>query len=292
MLADVMTALPASMAELRQVLARFASEEGVRRGLAYRPAPTDVFVTPYAKCGTTWMQQIVHGLRSGGAMDFAEITEAVPWLELAHDMGVDPAAQTLRPRAFKAHLAWDEIPKGGRYIVVFREPAEAMLSLHRFFEGWLFAPGAIPIAEFAEFYLARESGWWSHAASWWRVRGREDVLLLAYEEMQADLPAAVDRVADFMGGYDAKTRAIAAAQASLSFMKAHGRQFDDHLVRAARDAACGLPAGGWSTKVGRSGPREVPPEIRAAFEARWQETMAAEFGLASYGALRGRLAAP
>jgi len=38
-------------------------------------------VTP-PKCGTTWMQQIVHGLRTRGSMDFNEITRVVPFLYL------------------------------------------------------------------------------------------------------------------------------------------------------------------------------------------------------------------
>ncbi len=39
------------------------------------------------KCGTTWVQQIVHQLRSRGSMDFEEISIPVPWIEMAHDLG-------------------------------------------------------------------------------------------------------------------------------------------------------------------------------------------------------------
>ncbi|GMG85033.1 sulfotransferase domain-containing protein [Paralimibaculum aggregatum] len=286
---------PATIAEMRRALEGFATEEGLRRGLALVAGPSDVFISPYAKCGTTWMQQIVHGLRTGGSMDFREITEAVPWLELAHDMGVDPAApQRAHPRAFKSHLGWEEIPKGGRYIVVFRDPLDAMLSLHRFFEGWVFEAGAIPVAEFAAYFLERGSeSWWHHARSWLRRRGRADTLLLTFEGMKADLPGTVDRVADFIGAPpDPALRALVTRQAGLDFMRRHGTQFDDHLLRAARDAACGLPPGGWSTKVARQdgqGRAALTPEIRAAFAARWRETIAAEFGIAAYGDLAGWL---
>lgn len=278
---------PRTIAEL-EALDGFVTNAGLQRGLGFRPDPTDIFISPYAKCGTTWMQQVVHGLRSGGSMDFAEITEAVPWLELAQDMGVDLAApQAAAPRVFKSHLAWDEIPKGGRYIVVFRDPVDAMLSLHRFFEGWWFEAGAITIDDFAGYYLGRRGGgYWGHAASWWRQRGREDVLLVTFEEMKRDLAGVVDQVAAFMGGFDAATRAIATKQAGFEFMKRHAGQFDDHLVRQARDIACGLPPGGSATKIdtGRAG-AAAPREIRRAFDSRWQETMAREFGLASYGDL-------
>ncbi|MEQ8988078.1 MAG: sulfotransferase domain-containing protein [Marinovum algicola] len=265
----------------------FSTEEGRAIGLAYWPAPTDIFISPYAKCGTTWMQQIVHGLRSGGSMEFDEITEVVPWLELAHDMGADVnAPQVAAPRAFKSHLAWDDIPKGGRYIVVFRDPVDAMISLYRFFEGWWFEAGSISVDAFADYYLQRGGDYWAHMASWLRQRGREDVLLVTFEEMKRNLPGVVDRVADFMGGYDAATRAIATQQAGFAFMKRHGGQFDDHLVRQTRDAACGIPPGGNATKVasGKTG-AQISDDIRRRFDERWQEMMEHEFGLPTYSAL-------
>ena len=59
--------------------------------------------------------------------------------------------------------------------------------------------------------------------------------------------------------------------------------------RAYRDEACGLPPDGVATKVstGRVGAGKplVNKELRAKFDARWQEVMGAEFGLASYADL-------
>src|SRR3954451_2025448 len=86
--------------------------ESTQYGVSYQAQPTDLFISPFAKCGTTWLQQIVHGLRTGGAMDFSEITEVVPWLEMAFDLGLDLDAPQPAPRAFKSHLTWDDIPKG------------------------------------------------------------------------------------------------------------------------------------------------------------------------------------
>ena len=85
----------------------------------------DILICTAYKAGTTWMQQIVHGLRSGGDMSFGEITQVVPWIELAHDLGLDIPGDQPSPRAFKSHLSWHDIPKGGRYIVVMRDPLDA-----------------------------------------------------------------------------------------------------------------------------------------------------------------------
>ena len=64
------------------------SDESVRVGRAFQPQPSDVFVVTYPKCGTTWVTQILHALRTAGSMDFGEITEVVPWDILAHDCGM------------------------------------------------------------------------------------------------------------------------------------------------------------------------------------------------------------
>ncbi len=284
---------PKTLAEMIIRQDYFATDPGVSQGLSYQPDPTDVFISPYAKCGTTWMQQIVHGLRSNGSMQFSEITEVVPWLELAHDMGIDiQAPQVALPHAFKSHLSWNDIPKGGRYIVVFRDPIDAMISLHRFLEGWFFETGSVSMAEFADYYLDRgkEENYWSHACSWWAQRDNPNVLCFAFEQMKANLPAVVNQVADFIGiAPSSLARQIATKQAQFDFMKRHKDQFDDHLIRETRDPACGLPPGGDSAKVSRgksgAGATTITSELRAKFEARWRETMTSQFGLSSYSDL-------
>jgi multisubunit Na+/H+ antiporter MnhC subunit len=80
------------------------SAESVRYGQAMVPRKSDVFVVTYPKCGTTWMTQLVHMLRTNGDMDFGEITEVVPWDILAYDCGQDlSVSQVAEPRAFKSH---------------------------------------------------------------------------------------------------------------------------------------------------------------------------------------------
>src|SRR2546427_11896895 len=73
--------------ELRQRKGTLASEESLRRGISFRPRPMDVLIATYPKCGTTWLQQIVHGLRMRGSMDFDEITAVVPWVRLSFCFG-------------------------------------------------------------------------------------------------------------------------------------------------------------------------------------------------------------
>ena len=74
-------------------------EGDIAKGLNFKPRPSDVLIVTPPKCGTTWMQQIVHQLRTGGDMAFHEISEVVPFIEFAHAMHVDlEAEQTKNPR--------------------------------------------------------------------------------------------------------------------------------------------------------------------------------------------------
>ena len=280
---------------IRRRMADFATPEGLARGRSFRLRPSDVLIATYPKAGTTLMQQIVHGLRTGGDMDFDEITEVVPWLELAHDLGLDlDAPQRAEPRAFKTHFDWNEAPKGGRTIFIARDPADSLVSFFHFFNGWVFEQGSVPIEDFALGYVlhgSRSGRYWDHLVSWWPRRLDPDTLWLCFEDIVADLPAAVVRVAQFLGlDADSEDIEIATRQASIDFMRKHGSKFDDHLVRNARNAACGLPSSGSTTKVrkGKSGEgsRELPLEVVEVWDRAWRRIVQPATGHGSYPAMR------
>ena len=88
-----------AMELMKQRASRLTTEEGLIHGLSFKPRPDDVFVVTPPKCGTTWMQQIVHQLRSDGDMSFDEICDVVPHLEHAYDTGIDiEGEQNFQPR--------------------------------------------------------------------------------------------------------------------------------------------------------------------------------------------------
>lgn len=287
---------PRSVSAMRERLERLHSPAALAAARAFVPRPDDVFIITYPKSGTTWMQQIVHGLRTGGDMSFDEICEVVPWLETCVDLGIDPnAEQPGGLRAFKTHASATDVPPGARYLVVVRDPAHVLLSFHRFFEGWMFEPGAIDLQTFFDelFVQGSNSGrYWEHLAGWWARRDEPQVLMLAYEDLVDDLPRAVDRLVAWLGlDVDERTRAMVVRQSSFEFMQAHARQFDDHLLRDARNAACGLPPGGIRGKTGR-GPgaaRRVSEGIRRRLDELWAQVVTPATGCADYAALRRTL---
>jgi hypothetical protein len=78
---------------VRERLSRIVTEQGRSYGLNFKPRSDDVFIVTPVKCGTTWMQQIVHQLRSGGDMSFDDIHDVIPSIELAYDIGIDLEAE-------------------------------------------------------------------------------------------------------------------------------------------------------------------------------------------------------
>lgn len=261
-----------------------------QKGKDFKPRPSDVIVTPWSKGGTTWLQQIAHGLRSDGDMSFDDISEVSPWIEVADALGIDlDADQGWEPRIFKSHYSWISVPKGCRYIVAFREPYSTMVSYYRFYEGWMFEPGTVTIDEYVAPFIRRDGGkdYWTHMESWWGKRGSSDTLLLSYELMQDDLVGTVRRVAEFLEmDADARLIDLVAHQSTREFMLANVDKFNDKLHRERSEAVNALPPGSGSTKVtdGTYDPSryEMSEETREGMERNWAETMLATHGLASY----------
>jgi len=286
---------PTSIAEMHERMQNFATTEGWQRGLDYKPDPTDIFIVTPPKCGTTWMQQIVHGLRTRGSMDFDEISRVVPWINMAHDMGIDIyAPQAANPRAFKTHSKLDEVPKGGKYIVIVRDPCDALVSDYHFLGEMFFDKDSVSLEEFAreDFIPARDVH--KHIVAFWQRRKSQDVLPLCFENMKTDLAGTIERVAAFIGiPLDDELRQIVLKQSDIKFMQEHKEQFEDHLIRKARSAAMRLPLDGQLNKVrnGQVGESKlmVPAEIRQELDNVWQEEISARIGLNSYEDLRKEL---
>ena len=116
------------------------SESSTRAAEMFVPRPDDVIVCTYSKTGTTLVQQICQQLRSADgisdeeAMNFEEITEEIPWIDFAYDVGVDlKKDQRLSPRIFKSHQPLSSINRGCKYISTLRRPADTARSYYYFY---------------------------------------------------------------------------------------------------------------------------------------------------------------
>lgn len=269
------------------------------KGKSMVARPTDVIITPWSKGGTTWLQHIFHGLRSGGDLTFDDISRVTPWIEVADALGIDlDADQGWEPRGFKSHYNHHVVPKGCRYIVSFREPEESLISYYRFYEGWLFEPGTVTLDEYLAPHLdlTKRKDYWTHMSSWWAQRENPDVLLLSYEWMLRHARETVAAIDEFLHmGADDVLIDLVTSQSSREFMLAHADKFNDLLHRERSEAVQALPPGSGSVKItdGTYDPAryELSEWARETIEHNWDVTMRAEHGIGSYEELTERLIA-
>lgn len=191
----------------------------------------DVVVTTPYKSGTTWMQQIA------GQLIFNDLTlrpngDFGRWIDAAfapiEEEAADLAAMAHR-RVFKTHLPLDGLPYDPmvRYIYVGRDLRDVFMSLwnhHSNYtpEIWEMMTGIaarhnVPMPERPTDILSFWREWatrgyavgdadgypyWSatdHLRTWWAFRHLPNVMFVHFNDLLADLPGEITRIADFLG---------------------------------------------------------------------------------------------
>jgi aryl sulfotransferase len=188
----------------------------------------DIVISVPAKSGTTWTMNIVFQLLNGGTDQFKAVYDEVPWIEFLSRPG-QPIQEILdrveampkdKPRAFKTHSAPPVLPfinsdsgKQLRYIVVGRNPEEALVSFKPFleqhtdawFELWSVPRAALTRPDFADFYrdFIIEGGmqgmFAGFMAGWWPLRHEPNVLFLHFSDLKKDHEGSLKKIAEFLG---------------------------------------------------------------------------------------------
>ena len=161
--------------------------------------------------------------------------------------------------------------------------------------GWLIELG-IALEDFFPPLLAEPKdgqppGHLQHLISWWEQRHNPDVLLLCYEDMLADLPDTVRKIAAFMRiKLDDELFNIVVRQSSREFMLTHKQQFDEKYLREFGEQRVGLPPNGNFFKVTSNSSSEkryqIPQSMQEQFDQWWHGHIQPKFGLRNYGELR------
>lgn len=216
----------------------------------------DVVVSVPVKSGTTWTMNIVHQLLTSGTENFRDIYEEVPWIELlghpsrTHQdvlIRLEAMPATSR-RAFKTHSAPPALPfmKDGagqdvKYVVVFRNPEEALVSLRPFldqhtdewFDLWQVPKDTMCRPDFPSFYSevvdARGIQAWlfGFLASWWPLRNEKNVLFMHFSDMKRDHDASVRKIAKFLNVAPSADQWPAILEyTSFPWMKRHEDRFE------------------------------------------------------------------
>lgn len=198
----------------------------------YKPRPGDVVVATAPKVGTTWTQRIVSLLIFQSAAP-VPIMSTHPWLDCRFQIPIDVMipmleGQTHR-RAVKSHLPFDALPiyDEVKYIHTARGGLDACFSFHNHFLN--FTPQAVgniqrialedgetggpppPTPEDPrEFFLSWielddsdvvpvAAAFFDIERSYWAERRRENLLMVHYNDLKADLSGEMKRIAAFLG---------------------------------------------------------------------------------------------
>ena len=206
---------------------------------SYRPTAHDVFVCAYAKSGTTWMLQIAVQIAHRGRASFANLHDLVAWPDAPGKIFPIVALEDEAPRVhcptgmrvIKTHLSMQRVPYGpdARYVCVIRDPKDVLVSSYHFVRSVMLGPAMPRVANWLQFFLSprfASGSWAEHLASYWSARQRSNLLLLTYEQMKADLPDTVRRMAAFMGVEltQAELQEVI-HRSSFSYMQQHDSQF-------------------------------------------------------------------
>lgn len=279
----------------------------------------DTILAVPGKSGTTWTMNIFHQLRTGGDADFADIYAEVPWPELRErpdqpdEELVERWANMPAPRAFKTHSQPGDGPgdfatfrNDLKYVVVFRNPEEAIVSFKPFLEAqslkmWeLFNASELrkefvkpTFKEFFEelvlkgfpgmpaeavppggmltmFYFGFINGWWEH-------RHKSNVLFMHFSDMKRDHEGSVRKIAKHLGFEPtAEQWPKVLEYTSFKWMKEHEDKFEvATLCKDKNGEPFKLINDGGMVRKGKAGAAAedgMTPEI-AAVIMEWAEKM-------------------
>lgn len=220
----------------------------------------DVVISVPAKSGTTWTMNIVHQLFTGGTADFRDIYEEVPWMEFLGYPGqpfeevverIDAMPTTSR-RAFKTHSAPPAVPfiksnvsPDVKYIVVFRNPEEALVSFRPFliqhadewYDLWQVPREALCRDDFPSFYAdvidaqQMQGMFFGFLNAWWPLRHEKNVLFLHFSDMTREHEACIRKIADFLEIEPSEVQWPAILEyTSFPWMKTHEDKFEAHTA--------------------------------------------------------------
>jgi aryl sulfotransferase len=209
--------------------------------------PDDIVIASYMKAGTTWVQQIVSQLLSGGAAD-ASPAALSPWLDFRIlDRAATLAALEAQSgrRFIKTHLPADALVYAplAKYIYVARDGRDVLWSVyhhHSKLNDATYAainetPGRVgppfprldkPVREYLVEWVRRDGHpywpFWQHVRSWWSLRDLPNLLLLHHADLKRDLAGEIERIAAFLGVVgDHFRRDDIIAHSTVAFMQAN-----------------------------------------------------------------------
>jgi hypothetical protein len=258
--------------------------------------PDDIFILSFPKSGNTWTRFLIANfVYPETPADFSNINQLTPNPEGTTKRDL---ARAPRPRIIKSHQYFH--PDYKRVIYIVRDPRDVAVSQFHFQRKRKVLDDNYPIEKFVSRFVAGDTGpygsWGENVASWLSTRyNRPGFLLLRYEDMLADTPSELAKVAEFLGippdpkrietavqrSSAENMRKLEKAQAKLWTTTKDTRQ-DVPFVRAAKaggwretlsEAAIAEIEGAWGHIMNSLGYKLHLPDRGASFDSRFAEPL-------------------
>lgn len=187
----------------------FHTEQSLKYCEEFSFRPDDILIATYPKSGTTWTQEIVPLILSGGdpaSVETLPNIDRTPWLEetQACELNLDDRPS---PRILSTHFSYHWMPPSlfevkPKVIYVMRNPKDVFTSAFYYFgmSGDLVSPSSQTdfLHKFLDGKVAYGS-WFDHVKSWINAEDTQQMMFIFYEEMIMDLKDSVTRIAKFLG---------------------------------------------------------------------------------------------
>ncbi|XP_055965624.1 sulfotransferase 6B1-like [Sorex fumeus] len=173
---------------------------------AFEARADDIVLASYPKCGSNWILHIVSELIFADSKKKYEYPE-FPVLECGDPEKYQRMKQFPSPRILATHLRYDRLPgsilrKKTKMLVMFRNPKDTAASFFHFHNDVPDIPSYGSWHEFFAQFMKGDVSWGSFfdfAVSWDKHLADDNVLFVLYEDLKENLPAGIQRVADFLG---------------------------------------------------------------------------------------------
>mmetsp|Transcript_22078 Transcript_22078/g.28588 ORF Transcript_22078/g.28588 Transcript_22078/m.28588 type:complete len:337 (-) Transcript_22078:15-1025(-) len=183
------------------------SKESFEKGKSWVPKINDIILVCAPKTGTTWLQQLCHQIRTKGHMEFQDIYQVSPWIQLAWDLDqtID-TPQVAPPRIFKTHQRLSAVNKGAKYLCTIRDPVDTLISWYNFLK----AHGA-PVAvenslddfinnkEYVTENMRFGASIWEYYVEFVKCCSLPNVYVLVFEDLVQNIETLIPKIAEFMG---------------------------------------------------------------------------------------------
>ncbi|XP_003406683.1 sulfotransferase 2A1-like [Loxodonta africana] len=168
----------------------------------------DVITLSYPKSGTHWVIEIISMIHSKGDSSWVQSVpnwDRSPWIEST--AGYERLKNQKGPRLFTSHLPIQLFPKSffnskAKAIYINRNPRDVITSGFYYWRTIKHVRNPDTFEQFFEWFLQGNvtfGSWFDHINGWLQMRGKENFMIISYEELHQDIRASVEKISQFLG---------------------------------------------------------------------------------------------